>query len=124
MSLDHESLLRLTFEIAHRAKAHGNMPVGALLAGPGVEILLEEENGYFPDLDATAHAERLLATRASKLYREPFLAQCYRPGRLWPFRTSAEGHDRGSPGQLDNGLAMPRCVFGGPEKRRGHRTLD
>jgi tRNA(Arg) A34 adenosine deaminase TadA len=76
MSLDHESLLRLTFEIAHRAKAHGNMPFGALLAGPDGEILLEEENGYFPDLDATAHAERLLATRASKLYREPFLAEC------------------------------------------------
>ncbi|TBC54769.1 nucleoside deaminase [Rhizobium leguminosarum] len=76
MSPDHESLLRLTFEIAHSATAHGNMPFGALLAGPGGEILLEEENGYFPDLDATAHAERLLATRASKLYREPFLARC------------------------------------------------
>ncbi|AUW46153.1 nucleoside deaminase [Rhizobium leguminosarum] len=76
MSPDHESLLRLTFEIAHSATAHGNMPFGALLAGPGGEILLEEENGYFPDLDATAHAECLLATRASKLYREPFLAQC------------------------------------------------
>jgi len=76
MSIDHESLLRLTFEIAHRAKAHGNMPFDALLAGPGGEILLEEENGYFPDLDGTAHAERLLATRASKLYREPFLAEC------------------------------------------------
>jgi tRNA(Arg) A34 adenosine deaminase TadA len=76
MSLDHESLLRLTFEIAHRAKSHGNMPFGALLVGPGGEILLEEENAYFPDLDATAHAERLLATRASKLYREPVLAEC------------------------------------------------
>ncbi len=75
MSIDHESLLRLTFEIAHRSKAHGNMPFDALLASPGGEILLEEENGYFPDLDATAHPERLLATRASKLYREPFLAE-------------------------------------------------
>ncbi|TBB61902.1 nucleoside deaminase (plasmid) [Rhizobium ruizarguesonis] len=103
MSLDHESLLRLTFEIAHRAKAHGNMPVGALLAGPGVEILLEEENGYFPDLDATAHAERLLATRASKVYRDPFLAQC-------TLYSSAE------PGAID-WVGIGRVVYGLSEHR-------
>ncbi|WP_169645294.1 nucleoside deaminase [Rhizobium tropici] len=71
-----EALLRRTFEIAGRARSHGNMPFGALLAGPDGTVLLEMENGYFPDLDATAHAERLLATEASKRYREPFLAEC------------------------------------------------
>ncbi|TCQ29326.1 nucleoside deaminase [Rhizobium sp. PP-CC-3G-465] len=69
-------LLRQTFDIARRAQTHGNMPFGALLTGPEGEVLIEMENGYFPDLDATAHAERLLATEASKRYREPFLATC------------------------------------------------
>lgn len=68
--------LRRTFDIARRARTHGNMPFGALLTGPEGEVLIEMENGYFPDLDATAHAERLLATEASKRYREPFLATC------------------------------------------------
>ncbi|WP_338110274.1 nucleoside deaminase [Rhizobium quercicola] len=68
--------LRQTFDIARRARTHGNMPFGALLTGPDGEVLIEMENGYFPDLDATAHAERLLATEASKRYREPFLATC------------------------------------------------
>jgi tRNA(Arg) A34 adenosine deaminase TadA len=71
-----EALLRRTFEIARNARRHGNMPFGALLAGPDGEILLEMENGYYPDLDATGHAERLLATEASRRFREPFLAQC------------------------------------------------
>lgn len=71
-----EALLRRTFEIARNARTHGNMPFGALLAGPDGEILLEMENGYYPDLDATGHAERLLATEASRRFREPFLAQC------------------------------------------------
>lgn len=73
---DEQALLRRTFEIARNARSHGNMPFGALLAGPDGEILLEMENGYYPDLDATAHAERLLATAASRRFREPFLAQC------------------------------------------------
>lgn len=69
-------LLRQTFDIARRAQTHGNMPFGALLTGPNGDILMEMENGYFPDLDATGHAERLLSTEASKRYREPFLAEC------------------------------------------------
>ncbi|WP_348626923.1 hypothetical protein [Rhizobium leguminosarum] len=126
MSLDHESGLRSTFENAHRAKAHANMPFGALMAGPGGEILLEEESGYFPDL-ATAHAERLLATRASKLYREPFLAACtvYSSAEPVPCAPAPSNASvsagssvafprigprpcQGSPGQPDNGSAIAR----------------
>lgn len=76
MTDDDARLLRQTFEIARRAQTKGNMPFGALLAGPDGAVLLEMENGYYPDLDATAHAERLLATEASRRYREPFLAEC------------------------------------------------
>ena len=76
MPLDHESLLRRAFDVARRAQAHGNHPFGSLLADADGNVLLESENGFLPDHDMTAHAERLLATAASKRYRPPFLAEC------------------------------------------------
>ena len=71
-----ETLLRRSFDVARRAQEHGNHPFGAILVGPGGEVLIESENGYLPDRDMTAHAERLLATRASRAYRPDFLASC------------------------------------------------
>ena len=73
---DDAALLRRCFEVARRARAHGNHPFGAILVAPGGEVLLEVENGYLPDRDMTAHAERLLATQASKAHRPDFLARC------------------------------------------------
>jgi tRNA(Arg) A34 adenosine deaminase TadA len=72
----HEALLRKCFEVARRAREHGQHPFGAILAGPSGEILLEQENGFLPDRDMTAHAERVLATRASRAHRPDFLASC------------------------------------------------
>jgi len=71
-----EAMLRLSFEVARRALGSGNHPFGAILVGPGGEVLLEQENGYLPGRDMTAHAERLLATRASRAFRPDFLASC------------------------------------------------
>jgi tRNA(Arg) A34 adenosine deaminase TadA len=76
MAESDETLLRRAFAVARRALAHGNHPFGALLAGPAGEVLLESENGYMPERDMTAHAERLLATAASKKYRPEELARC------------------------------------------------
>ena len=76
MAESDETLLRRSFDMAKRAMAHGNHPFGALLAGPDGEVLLEAENGYMPERDATAHAERLLATAAAKTYRPEELARC------------------------------------------------
>jgi len=73
---DDQALLRRAFQVARRARSHGNHPFGALLAGPSGEVLLEVENGYLPDRDMTAHAERLLATAASRAHRPEFLAGC------------------------------------------------
>ncbi len=73
---DHRIFLRRSFEVARRAREHGNHPFGALLAGPSGDVLLEAENGYLPDRDMTAHAERLLATAASKAFRPELLARC------------------------------------------------
>ena len=75
-TLDHETLLRRACDVAWRAQAHGNHPFGAILVGPNGDVLIEAENGYLPDRDITAHAERLLATTASRTYDTGFLASC------------------------------------------------
>jgi tRNA(Arg) A34 adenosine deaminase TadA len=59
-----EHFLRRSFEVARRALTHGNHPFGAILVDQSRNVLIETENGYMPAHDATAHAERLLATRA------------------------------------------------------------
>jgi tRNA(Arg) A34 adenosine deaminase TadA len=73
---DDEAYLRRAFDVAKRARANGNHPFGAVLVDANGSILIESENGYMPDRDMTAHAERLLATRASKTYGTAFLAHC------------------------------------------------
>ena len=71
-----ETFLRRAFAVAARAHAHGNHPFGAILVDSIGNVLFEVENGFMADRDSTAHAERLLATQASKAYDPKFLAQC------------------------------------------------
>ncbi len=71
-----EAFLRRCLDVARRARERGNHPFGALLVAPGGDVLIESENGYLPERDMTAHAERLLATQASKAYGAGFLARC------------------------------------------------
>jgi tRNA(Arg) A34 adenosine deaminase TadA len=59
-----EFFLRRSFDVARRALTHGNHPFGAILVDRNRHVLIEAENGYMPDHDGTAHAERLLATQA------------------------------------------------------------
>ncbi|CCD99811.1 putative cytidine and deoxycytidylate deaminase zinc-binding protein [Bradyrhizobium sp. STM 3809] len=46
--------------------SHGNHPFAAILVDSDGHVLIEAENGYMPDHDATAHAERLVATQACR----------------------------------------------------------
>ena len=62
--------------MAQRARTHGDHPFGCLLVSATGEVLMEAENGYMPDRDMTGHAERLLATRASKQFDPKFLSGC------------------------------------------------
>ena len=71
-----ESGLRLAFAVAAKAREHCNHPFGCVLVGPKGDVLLETENGYMPDRDMTAHAERLLATAASRQHRPAELSGC------------------------------------------------
>jgi tRNA(Arg) A34 adenosine deaminase TadA len=75
--LDDESLLRRAFAVARRSRVQGDHPFGALLAGPDGTVLVEQGNGFTAEgHDMTAHAERLLATRASRAYGAAYLANC------------------------------------------------
>ena len=74
--LDHEAFLRRSFDVARRARLNGNHPFGAILVSAAGEVLMEVENGFMPDRDMTGHAERLLATQASKQLAPDVLAGC------------------------------------------------
>ena len=72
-----ESLLRRAFEVAGRSRESGDQPFGSVLADKDGNVLLEQGNGFSSEGgDRTAHAERLLASRAAKAYDLEFLAGC------------------------------------------------
>ena len=76
-ALDHEAFLRRAFDVARRAREGGDHPFGALLVGPDGAILRKQGNGFSAEGgDMTAHAERLLASWASKTFGAAFLAGC------------------------------------------------
>ncbi|WP_067538924.1 nucleoside deaminase [Nocardia crassostreae] len=68
--------LHTAIAIARRAREHGNHPFGALLAGPGGEVLLEAENTVTTNRDATGHAETNLVRLATAKYDAEFLRTC------------------------------------------------
>lgn len=110
------ALLRRAFEIARQAKETGDHPFGCLLAGPDGDILMEQGNGYTAEgQDMTAHAERLLATRASKRWRPDFLVDC-------TMYTSAEPCAMCSGAVYWSGIG--RVVFGQTEKSLKEQTGD
>ncbi|REG83781.1 nucleoside deaminase [Marinomonas pollencensis] len=71
-----EQHLRHSFKLADEAKKQGIHPFSAVLVDATGKVLMEQVNGYLPDLDMTGHAERIIMTRASKAYRPDFLNQC------------------------------------------------
>ena len=70
-------LLRRAFDVAKAARAGGDHPFGALLAGPDGAVLRTQGNGFTSEgRDRTAHAERLLASWAAKAHGPEWLADC------------------------------------------------
>jgi tRNA(Arg) A34 adenosine deaminase TadA len=61
---DDETLLRRAIALSVASRDSGQHPFAALLADAGGNILMEQGNGFHPHGDGTAHAERLIATRA------------------------------------------------------------
>jgi tRNA(Arg) A34 adenosine deaminase TadA len=72
-----EALLRRAFDVARRSRAAGDHPFGSVLADGEGRALIEQGNGFTSEGgDRTAHAERLLASRAARTYDLAFLARC------------------------------------------------
>jgi tRNA(Arg) A34 adenosine deaminase TadA len=71
-----EDYVRLTIEVARKARAAGNHPFGAILVGSDGAVLMESGNTHGDTGDRTGHAERVLMTRASLAYSADFLAGC------------------------------------------------
>ena len=70
-------LLRKAFDVARRSRAAGDHPFGSVLADGEGRLLMEQGNGYTSEGgDRTAHAERLLASRAARAYDLEFLRRC------------------------------------------------
>ena len=113
---DDEKLLRLSFEVAKHARESGDHPFGSILADAHGNVLMEQGNGYTSEGgDRTAHAERILASRAAKKFDVAFLASC-------TLYTSAE------PCAMCSGAiywaGIGRVVFGQTEKALKAQTGD
>ena len=74
--LPDEHYLRLAIEVARQARAAGNHPFGAILVGPDGAVLHQAGNAHGGAGNRTAHAERVLMTRACRSYAAAFLANC------------------------------------------------
>lgn len=116
MVRDDETLLRLSFAVARKARGSGDHPFGSILADAEGNVLMEQGNGYRSEGgDRTAHAERLLASRAAKKFDVAFLATC-------TLYTSAE------PCAMCSGAiywaGIGRVVFGQTEKDLKLQTGD
>lgn len=61
---------------AARARAAGNTPFGAVLVDASGEIIMRQGNAEHDLHDATAHAEFVLASRASRTYDKQYLWGC------------------------------------------------
>jgi tRNA(Arg) A34 adenosine deaminase TadA len=71
-----EANLRRAFGVASQSRAGGDHPFGAVLADSKGMVLMEQGNGFTAEgHDRTAHAEKLLATRAGKTYSLAVLAE-------------------------------------------------
>lgn len=61
-----ERHLRRAIELAHEARAAGDMPYGSLLVGPDDKVLAEDRNTVISDNDISAHPEFKLAVWAAR----------------------------------------------------------
>ncbi|MCF0237332.1 MAG: nucleoside deaminase [Sphaerochaetaceae bacterium] len=74
--MDHIKYLRAANEVAKKAREAGNTPFGAVLVDKNGNIIMEQGNAEGDLHDATAHAERMLASRASQTFDKNFLWDC------------------------------------------------
>ena len=74
--MDHIKYLLAANEVARKARQNGNTPFGAVLVDENGNIVMEQGNAERDLHDATAHAERMLASRASQPFSKEVLWKC------------------------------------------------
>ena len=74
--MDDIRYLKEANEIARKARADGNTPFGAVLVDANGKIVMSQGNAETDLHDATAHAERMLASRASQTFEKDYLKKC------------------------------------------------
>lgn len=68
-ALEHHRWMRQALKLAETAGESGEVPVGAVIVGPGGEAIATGENRRQRDQDPTAHAE-IVALRAAGIIRQ------------------------------------------------------
>jgi tRNA(Arg) A34 adenosine deaminase TadA len=99
--------LRAAIALAGQARAHGNHPFGALLAGPDGQVLLEAENTVVTGADCTGHAESNLMRLASQHFSAELLAGCTLFTSTEPCPMCAGAIFWGGVGRVVYGLGQP-----------------
>ena len=124
-----ETLLRQAFAVAKRARETGDHPFGSALADGDGNLLMEQGNGFTSEgRDRTAHAERLIASRAARAYDLQFLQRCTLYTSAEPCAMCAgaiywAGIGRVVYGQSEKGLKdADRRARGKPDPRPAVRT--
>lgn len=70
------AFLRRTIEVSRDSRSHGNTLFGAILVDEHKNIVLEQENVEITEHRCIAHAETMLADRASHEFDRDYLWQC------------------------------------------------
>lgn len=105
-----QRLLRQTFEIARGARASGNQPFGALLAGADRQVLAEAGDTVTSDADATAHAEMNLLRAIRSRFDRDLLRSCTLYASAEPCPMCAGGIFWVGIGRVVFGLSTARLI--------------
>lgn len=76
VELHHRHWMQRALELAETAGEAGDVPVGAIVIGPGEVVLAEAGNRREQDQDPTAHAEVLALRQAAHRLRNWHLNEC------------------------------------------------
>ena len=76
MESNDQKFIRLSIQVARKAREHGNHPFGAILVSEDGDVLLEAENTVVTERDCTGHAETNLMRAATAKYDVEYLARC------------------------------------------------
>ncbi len=76
MQLDHDHFMALALQLAGKAAAEGNRPVGSLIVDAGGNILAQGTNRVFTEFDPTSHGETNAIREATKKLRKTDLSGC------------------------------------------------